>query len=143
MPSNAKRYAEIERLVLREAPKWCARLGIDHIIIDYAFLDSYFGDDGEEDFKVSAVTEGRWQYDQAKVKFYLPSCARHDDAEIVRILVHELCHVVLMPEQSLVDTVRTWDVVEDKTLDVMTDLRELSTERMTRIVLRAYQSEGV
>ena len=141
MPTNLKRYAEIERLVRKMTPTWEKRLRLDLVVVEHAFLDSYFGDDGEEDFKISAVTEVRWNYDQAKVKWYLPSIARHDDAELERILVHELCHVVLAPEQGIVDTVRGWDVVEEKTIDVLTELREAATERMTRILLIAYAEQ--
>jgi hypothetical protein len=90
----------VETTIARLAPVWQKRIGLAHFDITHVFLDSYYGDDGEEDFKVTAVTESRWQYLQAKIKWYLPSAVRHDAARLEEILVHELCHVLLAPEQT-------------------------------------------
>lgn len=96
-------YSRVERVIDDLAPVWQERMLLGHWSIEHVFLDSYFGDDGEEDFKVTATTESRWQYFQAKIKWYLPSAVRHDDDELERILVHELCHVLLAAEQVLID----------------------------------------
>lgn len=96
-------YVRVQELVEQLGPIWQERMLLSHWHIEHVFLDSYFGDDGEEDFKVTATTESRWQYFQAKIKWYLPSAIRHDDDELERVLVHELCHVMLAAEQVLVD----------------------------------------
>lgn len=96
-------YEGIQRFIESQSPKWVRRLGLSHFTVKHVFLDSYYGDDGEEDFKVTAVTETRWNYLQAKVKWYLPSCARHSREVLEKTLVHELCHVLLSAEQDLID----------------------------------------
>lgn len=94
----------VTKLIDQLAPIWQERMNLAHWDIDHIYLDSYFGDDGEDDYKVTAITECRWQYLQARIKWYLPSAVRHDDETLEKVLVHELCHVLLSPEQALVDT---------------------------------------
>lgn len=98
------RYDEVTRFIELRREPWATRLGIGHYDIEHVYLDSFYdGGDSGDDFKVTATTEGRWNYLQAKVKWYLPSMVRHTDEENEKILVHELCHVLLMPEQELLD----------------------------------------
>jgi hypothetical protein len=92
-------------------------MGLDHVNIEHVFLDSFFGDDGEDDFKVTAVTEVRWQYLEARVKWYLLSAVRHDDQRLDHVLVHELCHVLLAPEQVLIDARLAGDADRDRFTD--------------------------
>lgn len=94
----------VETVITKLSPIWIKRLNLSHWEIEQIFLNSYYGDDGDEDFKVTAITETRWQYMQAKIKWYLPSAIRHDDETLEKVLVHELCHVLLSPEQTLIDT---------------------------------------
>lgn len=91
-------------LVNRKAKLWQSRMGLDHWEINHVFIDSFYDDESGEDFKVTAITESRWQYMQGKIKWYIPSAVRHADDELEKILVHELCHILLAPEQALVDT---------------------------------------
>lgn len=131
----------IEELVVSTALVWHGRMGLVDYEIDYAFLDSYFGDDGEEDFKVSAVTESRPQYLEAKIKFYLPSCARHSDEHLEQVLVHELCHVLLSPEQGIISEIRGSDIpAAEKIADLYAYQIENCTERTARILWRAFGS---
>lgn len=95
--------ANVEKVIRKNARRWQKRLGLGHWTIEHVFLDSFFGDDGEEDFKVTATTECRWQYFQGKIKWYLPSAVRHTDDHLERTLVHELVHCLLAVEQVLVD----------------------------------------
>ena len=102
--SEKAQYAPLIKFVEERAPIWEDRMGIGHVAIEHAFLDSYYADaGGGDDFVVTATTEGRWNYMQAKVKWHLPSAVRHDMTEIEKILVHEYAHVLLMPEQALLD----------------------------------------
>lgn len=145
MPSP-KPHERVIRFVTERAPVWQERMGLNHWHIDHVFLDSYFGDDDQEDFKVTATTESRWQYMQAKVKWYLPSATRHDDVELDRILVHELCHVLLAPEQALVDARLVGDAERERFTDSEHALLvernyehlEMATEMCARAVIAGW-----
>jgi len=140
MSHDTKAYAKIEAFVKRRSPVWQHRMQIDHFEIEHAFLDSYFGDDGEEDFKVTAVTESRPQYMQAKIKWFLPSAVRHDTATLESVLVHELAHVVLSPEQNILDEIRTSDLpAGEKIADLYAYQVEHCTELLARAIEKAYE----
>ena len=137
----------VASFISKKAPVWQTRMGLDHWHIEHVFLDSYHGDDGEEDFKVTAITESRWQYMQARVKWYLPSAARHDNDELEKVLVHELSHVLLAPEQALIDTKTHHDVSNVSLLATEADALwernyehlELATEMVTRAVMAGWK----
>lgn len=133
-------------LVERLSPVWVERIGLTHFEIRHAFLDSYDGAGSTDDFHTTAVCETRWQYMQAKIKWYLPSAVRHDDEQLERTLVHELCHVLLSPEQTLLD-VKLEKAVDGVPAEDADDLQdryferlELSTEMTARALLRAWPS---
>lgn len=141
-------YVAIEAFVRSKAYEWQERMGLTHFEIEHVFLDSYFGDDGEEDFKITAATEVRWNYMQAKIKWYLPSCVRHNNEHLEKTLVHELCHVLLAPEQALVDA-----KVEEERSDLTTsdsnalearyyERMELATEMTTRAIWRTWLAQA-
>jgi hypothetical protein len=145
MAQESKVYARIETLIRKKAPIWEKRLGLSHWEITYAFLDSYFGDDGEEDFKITAVTEARPQYYQAKIKFFLPSAARHDDDHLEKVLVHEDVHILLSPEQAILHKTQEREGVhgsvpfESELLTEMVgNVLESATENVTRALWLAY-----
>ena len=137
----------VSAFISKKAPLWQRRMGLDHWDIEHVFLDSFYGDDGEEDFKVTAITESRWQYMQARIKWYLPSAVRHGDAELEKVLVHELSHVLLAPEQALVDTKTHHDTSNTSLLATEADALwernyehlELATEMVTRAVMAGWQ----
>lgn len=138
-------YSTVMESVNEFTETWQPILGLGHFTIETVFLDSYYGDDGEEDFKVTAVTESRWQYLQARIKWYLPSAARHGRDEIERIVVHELTHVLLAPEQTLIDS-RLEQAAEDEAMTdseygqlqaAWYDRLELATEMVTRALIGA------
>lgn len=140
-------YSRVQDLIERLAPVWLERMLLGHWHVEHVFLDSYFGDDGEEDFKVTATTESRWQYFQAKIKWYLPSAIRHDDEELERVLVHELCHVMLAAEQVLIDARLASDANRDRFTDnehaLLVDRNyehlEHATEMAARAILNCYR----
>jgi len=141
-----KQYQEAVDFITEEAKYWQEIMGLSHWHIEHKFLDSYFEDDSSDDFKVSAITEARHQYYQANIKWYLPSISRHSHAELRKILVHELCHVLLSPEQGLVDAKIHRDTsitaYQNNEADALVDrnyeLLEMSTENMTRAILRIW-----
>lgn len=120
-----QQYKRVEEFIASNGPMWQERMGLAHYEIEHVFLDSYFGDDGEQDFKITAVTESRWQYLQAKIKWYLPSAVRHDAFTLAGTLVHELCHVLLASEQ-------------DHVPDRFSDHLELATEMASRAVMAGW-----
>lgn len=136
-------------LISRKSGLWQARMGLTHWEIEQVFLDSFYGDDGEEDFKVTAITESRWQYMQARIKWYLPSAVRHSDDELEKVLVHELCHVLLAPEQALIDTKTHHDVTHSQMLGSEADALwernyehlELATEMATRAIMAGWSKQ--
>lgn len=132
---NQKAYDDIQRIVKATNDIWCERLGISHWEIRQVYLDSYYGDDGEEDFKITACTETRWQYEQAKIKWFLPSAVRHSLPYIEFVLVHELCHIVLAAEQGIPDSLPSpnedWSAAQREKI-------ELGTEKVARAIWRAY-----
>jgi hypothetical protein len=130
---NEQEYERLRELITRLTYLWQHRMTISHIEIETVFLDEFYPDDEGDDWKVTAVTEGRWQYDCAKIKWYLPSLVRHSDSEIERVVVHELCHVMLGAEQSIMETV-TGDENEDWTT-ACSEKIEMSTERACRALL--------
>ena len=118
-----------------------------HWDIEHVFIDSYYDDSSGEDFKVTAITESRWQYMQARIKWYLPSAVRHDNDVLEKVLVHELCHVLLAPEQALIDTKTTNDLYHSHALGSDADALwernyehlELATEMVTKAVMAGWE----
>lgn len=146
MAKTKPQYESLERLVEDRSPVWQERMGLAHYEIEHAFLDSYFGDDGEEDFKITATTESRWNYLTAKIKWYLPSAVRHNDERLEQVLVHEMCHVLLSPEQALLE-----DELELNASALSSDEQaivsklyyerlELATESVSRALWKAYEA---
>jgi len=136
----------VTKLIKELAPIWQTRLGLDHWEIEHVYLDAYYTDDNGEDFKVTATTESRWQYMQGIIKWYLPSAVRHDDQTLEKVLVHELVHILLAPEQTLIDT----EIVHTSAHGNYTETQsnalsernyehiELATEMTTKALLNAY-----
>jgi hypothetical protein len=134
-----RQYIWIGKLIDERSPVWVERMNLTDYEIEHSYLDSYFGDDGEEDFKISAVTECRPQYLEAKIKWFLPSCVRHDPKKLEETLVHELGHVLLAPEQGIIDEIRTSDIPSaEKIADLYSYQRENCTERLARVMWKAY-----
>lgn len=125
--------------------EWAPRVGLGSWEIDLVFLDEYESP-ARDDYATTATTQGRWQYEQAKIAFYLPVAAGKARWQLERVMVHELCHVLLMPEQDVVFSYlellgETLDEtayahVEEQVLKTL----ELSTERATRAVLGVRES---
>lgn len=133
------KYDDIQAFIDAWSPVWVERMQLGDYLLEHAFLDSYFGDDGEEDFKITATTETRPQYLQAKIKWYLPSAVRHEADVLEHTLVHELCHVLLGPEQGILQELRNSDLPHgDKVADLYAYQLENVTERVCRVLVGAY-----
>jgi len=138
----------VTKLINKLAPIWKKRLCLNHWDIQHTYLDNYFGDDNGQDHKVTATTHAQWQYMDANIKWYIPSAVRHDNQTLEKILVHELVHVLLSPEQSLVDTEITHSSSHGQYNETQTNALvernyehiELSTEMVTKALLTAWQT---
>lgn len=117
-------FDRVRETVLKASALWVPIMGLTAWSIRHVFLESFDWGDAPDDFKTTASAEARWNYEQAKVKWLLPSAVRHSDAELERTVVHELMHIVLAPEQEHVK-VSKWENIE------------LATERAAKALLRA------
>lgn len=144
MPKKSNPHAVLEEFIHDRMDLWQERLGLDHWTIDTRCNAGFMAEDGQGSMRCTAETEGRWQYMQAVVTFYMDAAARHSWEEIDRICCHEMVHVLLMPEQSAFfeKSVDDADGAYDKDADQMLAMRaerlELSTEMATRALLRAW-----
>lgn len=125
-----------------QGPVWQTRMGLEHFEVRHVFVDRLYDDEPV----VTAITECRWQYLTADITWYLPSVARCTDERLEAILVHEYAHILLAPEQEVLDQIlerervtkgledHEWLALQDAYAKVM----ELSTEMCARAVLGAY-----
>lgn len=129
-PRNVDALATAHERILAHVDTWIPRLGLDGWELEVVFLDSWEGtDECEDDFRCTATCESRWNYLQAKIKFYNPSLLRHSDRVLEETVVHELCHVLLAAEQSCIR--------KDPDMEKL----ELSTETAARAFMRAWTEE--
>lgn len=143
--SNGPHYDRVRSTITRLAPIWESRMGLTHFEINHVFLESQFGEMTEDDFLVTAVCETRWNYLQATIKWYLPSAVRHTDEELEGTLVHELCHVLLAPEQALLEVKLDQARADlggddfDQVQALMYERMEMATEYASRAIMKAWQ----
>lgn len=137
--------AHVIETVERTTPEWVSRLGLGHWDYDNIFVPTLLIEEPIiDDFIITATTEARWQYFQARVKWYVPSAVRLSDTNLEKTLVHELCHVALAPEQDLLELKfekHAADLVgedHDPLMRLMYERMELATETMARSVYRAW-----
>lgn len=142
-------YEYLEAIVRDRSDIWQDRLGLSHVEIEHVFLDTFEGAGDGSDFHTTACTETRWQYLQAKIKWYLPSLVRHDERTVEAVLVHELVHVLLAAEQTLIDVRleghadadQLGDVEYERLQAAYYERLELTTEMTSRAFLRAWTTE--
>lgn len=146
MKPNKAAHRHVEVTVGRFTRTWIKRMNLSHWEIQTVFLDTQLNDEAvDTDFLVTAITECRWNYLQAKVKWSLPSAVRMSDEDLERMTVHELCHVALSPEQALLDMKVDEDAkLEgaeslDKLQKLYSERMELATEQMTKCLLAAWR----
>lgn len=73
------------------AKKWEPMLDLPGINVEHRFVNTR----GEDDPLTAADTEVKWEYRWAVIRWYVPTLASMDDAELESVLVHEYCHVLL------------------------------------------------
>jgi hypothetical protein len=90
-------HEELRTRIYAIVNEWLDLLEMRWLHITVSCSDSEHPDDSY----TAADTDAKWEYRQAKITFYLPSIANHDDEDLEGIIVHELVHVLLAPMESL------------------------------------------
>lgn len=140
-------FGRVEGFVRDRAGLWQVRMGLGHWDVDHVFLESFFVEEGFEDVRVCAVTESRWEYLSARVRWFLPAVVRLGEVEVDKILVHELCHVMLSPEQVLIDARLSGNAAHERLTNqehaLLADRNyehlELATEMTCRAIWTAWE----
>lgn len=83
-----KQKARVEKYL----DKWFKPAGFGWFGVSIDF-NRHLKDDRE--FTSAADTSTHWQYRKAHINFYLPAIVDIDDAELERVVVHELSHVLI------------------------------------------------
>lgn len=122
MPATTDRYAETKATILELTAWWLDAMHLSHWTIKTRFVEAF----DTEDHKVMAITESMWEYEQASIKWHLPQAINYSADELEQDVIHELVHVLLSPEQSVVT-------------DRHHERKELTTERVAKALYRAWQ----
>lgn len=95
---HAEQVSQKER-IQRAFDKWIPRLGLSwwDIEVDYyddpgEIVEQFRSDDGH---LVPALVDVLWMYATAKVSVNLPAFDDMPPAKVERIIVHELCHILV------------------------------------------------
>lgn len=86
-------YVRAQRAIATAARRWEKRLGLATVTVRHTFLDTV-------NDEVIADTNAKWEYREATIRWFLPTCATLTDAQLEATVVHELVHVLLAPMES-------------------------------------------
>lgn len=100
---------------------------VELLDLDWCDITFYRSDSAHED-GFAADCAAKWQYRHAIVRVYLPAIANHTDGDIEGIIVHELCHILLNPVDSVLPR-------------KFSDQCELATENVARAFLALYRDK--
>ena len=78
--------------------EWLQPLGLLWWSVDIDYYDDsaeFPGGTGSGDSRVVARVWAQWEYLQAKIAINVPEVAQMDDDKLERVLVHELCHILV------------------------------------------------
>lgn len=97
--------------------EWQQRLDLPGVSIYNVFVDSTIDDD-----ETAAITDCKWAYRQAEIRWSLTVCASMGHDELEGVVVHELAHVLL-------------GVLDDRLKAGSDDHCEYATENVARALL--------
>lgn len=125
------KHPEFERVrtsANRLAAKWQKRLDLQDWDVRFDFTETIDidGDSNAAANTMSTTTQA--PYLKAEITVSLPAVVLLSNADLERLIVHELVHVRLSPEQELLD--------DDNPRHV--DRFEYTTETLTKVLLKAY-----
>lgn len=98
---NDKDFAAQQRRIMPLVKKWKLRLGLNLWDIDSEFYRGPFEREGE--WFTGAMAVVRWEYMDATLMFDLVSVTDLSDADVEKMVVHELMHVILKELQHTTD----------------------------------------
>lgn len=104
--------ARVQRLI----DKWPKMLGLGWYEITYCWEREKCSDD-EARSSIVMATNTQWEYRWATINIYLPSLPESEKA-LERDFVHELCHILMAPEQRQLKTKKHGQYVEAATANV-------------------------
>jgi hypothetical protein len=144
--TTEQQFKPIIQFINRRAPIWKKRLCLSEWDIKHVFVETTHE---HNDYATAATTAAAWQYLSATITWYLPVAVRFSEDFLEATLVHELTHVMLSPEQNLIDTRIASDSANNQYTtsenDALTDrnyeLMEFSTEMVTKALLKGWQNE--
>lgn len=121
-------YATAKRRIEKLVEKWDSLVppGFDLL---HTFIEGSHEDD---DARVLATTKCDWEYQQGRIRWYLPEACSQTVDYLEGTLVHELVHVLLWPLWGGSDP--------DKELEHK--LGEYTTEQIARAILRAVNAQS-
>ena len=89
---NDKAYNEHKARIQKLLTRWVTPMGLNWFKVDVTWDRSYAKDGS------AAITDmSNWKYRDFGITFYMPTCADMNDEELEKLVVHELCHVLLAP----------------------------------------------
>lgn len=139
-------FKPVVQFITKRAPVWKKRLCLSEWDIKHVFVETTHE---HNDYSTAATTAAAWQYMSATITWYLPVATRFGETFLEATLVHELAHVLLSPEQNLIDTRIASDSANTQYTtsenDALTDrnyeLMEFSTEMVTKALLKGWSNE--
>jgi hypothetical protein len=123
-----KEYRELKKRVGKHLTKWQAPMGLRWWDIQIVWDRSYASNQA-----LAAETDmNLWKYRTATITFYLPKIAElKEDVDVEKVVVHELCHVLLSPISVSMEKLN-----EPYQVDIM----EFNTELVAQALGWTYQA---
>lgn len=88
--------AEIKRIqgLLKQ---WIPALELDRYNIKTDYIKTPPEGDDKNNYSLSAEVNTLWEYQDARIAFYLPNTIDYDLVDLQNVIVHELSHILVAP----------------------------------------------
>lgn len=100
--SDAEYDEAVARVQLIEE-RWHHALGLGwwRVTLTYDRSGEGFHDEHPDSgFTTLAKAKGRWMYGLGEITFNIPACADTSDEDLERVIVHEICHILVAELRS-------------------------------------------
>lgn len=92
-PEHKAAKQQISRLAKRWACLIPTGWDVKHLYLETT-------NDNDDSHAIMAETKTQWEYQQASIRWHLPSCCGQEDSWIEGTMVHEMVHVLVAPMES-------------------------------------------